>query len=148
MDDGSSDATCDIIKKYTENHSYVVFVKFPQNRGTNAARNEAVRRARGKWCIILDSDDYFVDDALLTISQTMKEHTQYKKHTQGFFRAGGSQKEPYIPYETGVHIQRGDNRDGPAVRLQGGERRDEQDTGCQRRGRVRAFQGGTAGHAV
>lgn len=76
------------------------------------------------------------------------EHTQYKKHTQGFFRAGGSQKEPYIPYETGVHIQRGDNRDGPAVRLQGGERRDEQDTGCQRRGRVRAFQGGTAGHAV
>ena len=77
-----------------------------------------------------------------------KEHTQYKKHTQGFFRAGGSQKEPYIPYETGVHIQRGDNRDGPAVRLQGGERRDEQDTGCQRRGRVRAFQGGTAGHAV
>lgn len=47
VDDGSSDATCDIVKKYTENHSYVVFVKFPQNRGTNAARNEAVRRARG-----------------------------------------------------------------------------------------------------
>ena len=46
-----------------------------------------------------------------------------------------ARRNPYIPYETGVHIQRGDNRDGPAVRLQGGERRDEQDTGCQRRGR-------------
>lgn len=80
VDDGSSDATYNIVEKYAEYHPYVVFVKFPQNRGTNAARNEAVRRARGKWCIILDSDDYFVDDALLTISQTMKEHTQYKHY--------------------------------------------------------------------
>ena len=55
-------------------------MKFLQNRGTNAGRNEAVRRARGKWCIILDSDDYFVDDALLTISQTMEEHPQYKHY--------------------------------------------------------------------
>lgn len=80
MDDGSSDTTCDIVEKYAENHPYVVFVKFPQNRGTNADRNEAIRRARGKWCIILDSDDYFVDNALLTISQTMKEHPQYKHY--------------------------------------------------------------------
>lgn len=80
VDDGSHDSTCDIVEKYTENHPYVVFVKFPQNRGTNAARNEAIRRARGKWCIILDSDDSFVDDALLTISQTMKEHPQYKHY--------------------------------------------------------------------
>lgn len=80
VDEGSSDATYDIVKKYAENHPYVVFVKFPQNRGTNAARNEAIRRARGKWCIILDSDDYFVNDALLTISQTMKDHLQYKHY--------------------------------------------------------------------
>lgn len=80
MDDGSSDATYNIVEKYAEYHPYVVFVKFPQNRGTNAARNEAIRRARGKWCIILDSDDYFVDDALLTISKTMKEHPQYKHY--------------------------------------------------------------------
>ena len=80
VDDGSSDATYNIVEKYAEYHPYVVFVKFPQNRGTNAARNEAIRRARGKWCIILDSDDYFVDDALLTISQTKKEHPLYKHY--------------------------------------------------------------------
>lgn len=80
VDDGSSDATYNIVEKYAEYHPYVVFVKFPQNRGTNAARNEAIRRARGKWCIILDSDDYFVDDALLTISQTKKEYPQYKHY--------------------------------------------------------------------
>ena len=80
VDDGSSDATYNIVEKYAEYHPYVVFVKFPQNRGTNAARNEAIRRARGKWCIILDSDDYFVDDALLTISQTKKEHPLNKHY--------------------------------------------------------------------
>lgn len=58
----------------------MVFVRFPHNRGTNAARNEAIRKARGEWCIILDSDDYFVDDALETISQTMEASPQYKHY--------------------------------------------------------------------
>ncbi len=46
----------------------------------NAARNEAIRRARGKWCIILDSDDYFEDTALSTINQTMEDSPQYKHY--------------------------------------------------------------------
>lgn len=80
VDDGSKDATCNIIEKYAEAHSHVVFVKFSQNKGTNAARNEAISRAHGKWCIILDSDDYFVDEALTIISQTMREHLHYKHY--------------------------------------------------------------------
>lgn len=47
VDDGSSDATCSIIEEYANNHPYVVFVKFDKNRGTNAARNEAIRKAQG-----------------------------------------------------------------------------------------------------
>lgn len=74
VDDGSSDTTCSIIEEYAVNHPHVVFVKFDKNRGTNAARNEAIRRASGKWCIILDSDDYFCDTALLDIDNTIKEN--------------------------------------------------------------------------
>ena len=59
VDDGSLDSTVSIIEDYAKQHPHVVFVKFPQNRGTNAARNEAIRRAKGKWVVILDSDDYF-----------------------------------------------------------------------------------------
>lgn len=80
VDDGSSDATCKIVEDYAKEHAHVVFVKFPENRGTNAARNEAIRRARGEWCIILDSDDYFVDDALATICQAMEASPQYKHY--------------------------------------------------------------------
>ena len=54
----------------------MVFVKFDHNRGTNAARNEAIRIAKGKWSVILDSDDYFVDNALQVIVNTMPEKAE------------------------------------------------------------------------
>ena len=34
--------------------------------------------ATGDYCIILDSDDYFDDTALLTINQTVISHSEYK----------------------------------------------------------------------
>lgn len=77
VDDGSSDATCSIIEEYANNHPYVVFVKFDKNRGTNAARNEAIRKAQGKWCIILDSDDCFCETALSDIDKTIKEKPSF-----------------------------------------------------------------------
>lgn len=80
VDDGSSDNTCSLVEKYADSHPHVVFVKFEHNKGTNAARNEAIRRARSEWCVILDSDDYFVDEALPIIYQTMREHPQYKHY--------------------------------------------------------------------
>ncbi len=80
VDDGSSDSTYSIVADYAKRHPHVVLVKFERNKGTNAARNEAIRRARGKWCIILDSDDYFEDTALSTINQTMEDSPQYKHY--------------------------------------------------------------------
>lgn len=80
VDDGSSDSTTSIVEAYAKKHPHVVSVRFDHNRGTNAARNEAIRKARGKWCIILDSDDYFVDDALQTIAETMERKPGYRHY--------------------------------------------------------------------
>ncbi|MBO5059185.1 MAG: glycosyltransferase family 2 protein [Prevotella sp.] len=80
VDDGSSDSTRSIIEEYAKQHSHIVFVKFNHNRGTNAARNEAIKRAQGEWCIILDSDDYFMDNALTVITDTMKNNSGYKHY--------------------------------------------------------------------
>ena len=77
VDDGSLDSTVSIIEDYAKQHPHVVFVKFPQNRGTNAARNEAIRRAKGKWVVILDSDDYFCDTAISDIDQTIRENPSF-----------------------------------------------------------------------
>lgn len=68
------------MEDYARCHEHVRFFQFGCNRGTNAARNKAISEARGKWCIILDSDDYFVDEALQTISDTMLSQPEYKHY--------------------------------------------------------------------
>lgn len=78
VDDGSLDDTPIIIQQYADTYKHIKFIAFPQNRGTNAARNAAINTASGDFCIILDSDDYFVDDALnkidTIVSQNMFKH--------------------------------------------------------------------------
>ena len=92
VDDGSSDTTASLVQEYAKQHPHVVFVKFPQNRGTNAARNEAIRAARGKWCIILDSDDYFCETALSDIDKTIQENPSFGHYAfaaddmQGYYK--------------------------------------------------------------
>ena len=64
VDDGSHDETPKIVQNYADKHPHSKFIPFSQNRGTNAARNAAIAAATGEYCIILDSDDYFVDEAI------------------------------------------------------------------------------------
>ena len=80
VDDGSQDTTSSIVEKYSKQHPHIKFIKFPANKGVNAARNTAIKAAKGKWCIILDSDDYFVDDALSIIHETMEERPDFKHY--------------------------------------------------------------------
>lgn len=64
VDDGSHDETPKIVQNYADKHPHIKFIPFSQNRGTNAARNAAIAAATGEYCIILDSDDYFVNEAI------------------------------------------------------------------------------------
>lgn len=77
VDDGSSDNTVQIVKRYAQDYPHIKFIKFAHNQGTNAARNAAINCAKGKFCIILDSDDYFVDNAINLIESIRKRHSNY-----------------------------------------------------------------------
>lgn len=76
VDDGSSDETPAIINKYADLHPHVHCIFFPHNQGVNAARNVAIASAKGKFCIILDSDDYWDDNALFFIDETVSCHPE------------------------------------------------------------------------
>lgn len=78
VDDGSSDNTKAIIEDYAKRYPHICFIPFKKNKGTNAARNAAIARASGDYCISLDSDDYFVDDAFQTIKETVQNNPSYK----------------------------------------------------------------------
>ena len=60
VDDGSSDGSVDVIRRYGE---AVILVSQP-NRGRVIARSEGVRKARGKWIALLDGDDEAFPDRL------------------------------------------------------------------------------------
>ncbi len=58
IDDGSTDGSLDIIKEYQKRDSRVRIVT-ETNAGPALARNNGLKRARGKYVIFLDADDFF-----------------------------------------------------------------------------------------
>jgi len=54
VDDGSTDASLDIIRSYGER----IACESGPNRGANAARNRLFELGRGEWLQYLDADDY------------------------------------------------------------------------------------------
>lgn len=79
VDDGSADNSAQIVEDYASRYDHIQFIRLPQNKGTNAARNTAIAAAKGEFCIILDSDDYFVDDAVAIIDRTVSANN-YKQY--------------------------------------------------------------------
>lgn len=63
VDDGSTDSSYKIIEEFAVNDSRVIPVK-QTNGGAGAARNNGLRRARGKYLSFLDSDDFFEPNML------------------------------------------------------------------------------------
>ncbi len=60
VDDGSTDNTRDIIKKYDNSIKYY----YKKNEGVSKARNFGIEKAQGKYVAFLDSDDYWEVDKL------------------------------------------------------------------------------------
>jgi glycosyltransferase involved in cell wall biosynthesis len=63
VDDGSSDATCSIVEEFVTRDLRFQLVR-QSNAGVGAARNTAIRRARGKYIAPLDADDMWFPEKL------------------------------------------------------------------------------------
>ncbi|MFH1868828.1 MAG: glycosyltransferase [Candidatus Omnitrophota bacterium] len=72
IDDGSKDNSQEIIKEY-ENKKGVRAI-YQRNKGLNVSNNIALRSARGKFIIRLDADDYLDRNALLLMSNVLKNN--------------------------------------------------------------------------
>ena len=63
VDDGSTDDTRTVLEPLA-NAGSIRYVPLPSNRGQAAATNEGIRRAKGRYLGLLDSDDLWVRDKL------------------------------------------------------------------------------------
>ena len=68
IDDGSTDNSAKIIQPYLKDDRIHYYHK--ENGGVSSARNMGIRKAKGEWIIFLDSDDYFLPNALNSLLQT------------------------------------------------------------------------------
>lgn len=64
VDDGSTDYTEDVVRKYTEKDSRFKYFK-KGNEGASSARNYGLNNAKGDFIQFLDSDDFIHQDKLL-----------------------------------------------------------------------------------
>ncbi|MCD7872821.1 MAG: glycosyltransferase [Clostridiales bacterium] len=63
VDDGSTDSSFEIVKEFAEKDNRFIPVA-QKNGGAGAARNNGLRRAKGKYLSFLDSDDFFSENML------------------------------------------------------------------------------------
>lgn len=63
VNDGSTDSSPDILKKYAEKDSRIVIVD-KENGGLSSSRNAGMKKASGEYVLFLDSDDYIDSRAL------------------------------------------------------------------------------------
>jgi glycosyltransferase involved in cell wall biosynthesis len=69
VDDGSTDGTYEALRAWTAEDSRIRLLRHEQNRGTAAARNTAVRAARGEFVSYLDHDDEYYPGYLAQVVQ-------------------------------------------------------------------------------
>lgn len=63
VDDASTDTTEEIVRSYED--SRIVYIKNESNLGITKNRNKALSLAKGEYIAVLDSDDYWIDNAKL-----------------------------------------------------------------------------------
>lgn len=68
INDGSSDTSGDILKKYCTSDKRLKLIE-RTNQGVSSARNEGIERAIGEYVIFVDADDYVEKNLLEKISE-------------------------------------------------------------------------------
>ena len=76
VDDGSTDATPDVLRSWADRDERIVVVTSPANEGMSRARNRGLQQARGEYVATLDSDDLMLPGRLAAESQVLDEHPE------------------------------------------------------------------------
>lgn len=74
IDDGSSDATADLLDAFASSHARVSVIHGPNN-GLLLARRRGLLEAQGEYVVFIDADDCFRADTLEIVSNAIEENS-------------------------------------------------------------------------
>lgn len=102
VDDGSHDATPDYLQSLANSEPRVRFFSQPKAQGACAARNIAIKEAKGKYITGLDDDDEFLPSRLESLLSSYDE--KYAFVCQGTFWHYGSHKKALDANAMIIHL--------------------------------------------
>lgn len=73
VNDFSTDGSAALCDKLAREHPFIRVIHNPKNLGISSTRNLAIRAAKGRYLIFLDSDDLLFEGSLSGIAQIIKE---------------------------------------------------------------------------
>ena len=101
VDDGSVDATSEVVRKISESAEVPVRYLYQENKGASAARNKGIAEARHDLLCFLDSDDRWAPRKLELQLEAMERQPQYLiSHTKEIWYRQGmrvNQKKKHAP---------------------------------------------------
>lgn len=95
VDDGSTDKSGEICRKYERRYSNVIYM-YQQNQGVSAARNNGIQNATGKWIAFVDSDDY-IDNQMYEKMLKRISETESDVCICGYFVVSGENVKQIMP---------------------------------------------------
>lgn len=76
VDDGSTDGTADIIKRYAKQYPDNITYLYKENGGQGSARNFGIPHAQTEWVTFIDPDDIIDFNAFYRIDKAMASHPE------------------------------------------------------------------------
>ena len=74
VDDGSTDGSIDLLKQLADEYPDRIVLLFQDHGGPYAARNHALRHAKGSMIAFLDADDWWRDDFLEKLAVALENN--------------------------------------------------------------------------
>ncbi len=98
VDDGSSDNTYKVLKRYKDIQN-IIIIRSKINNGVGFSRNIAISKARGQYIAFLDSDDTWHKDKLKIQINQMKNNNYFCSHSSYTRIDTNSKKQKIIKAE-------------------------------------------------
>lgn len=96
VNDGSSDRTSEIVRKYEEQYDNIRLID-QKNSGVSAARNVGLNLARGEYVCFVDSDDFFTEGSAVKMLQLCKDNDL--DVIRGQYKILDDDTSVYMPHE-------------------------------------------------
>ena len=111
VNDGSTDGTKGSLITYREyNYKDLIVISYKDNKGVSYARNMGIEKAKGKYLVFIDSDDYVYPDVFNKIVDTYLDGENdlvfYDMENNGFFRFVATQDNYQSKYGMFKFIRR------------------------------------------